>query len=104
MVGNQPQTLTATLDLTMEHNALAAKEVGFWRTASKRFIRLKADNGAAAGANKVIQIDGCFVYTDSPEFSEDDGTELVTMKMQLEYDSTWAAALKAVITNGITPI
>jgi hypothetical protein len=104
MVGNQPQTLTAELELTMEHNALAAAEVAKWRTASKRFIRLSADNGLATTANKKVVIDGCFVYTESPEFEEEDGTELVTMKMQLEYDSTWAAALKVVITNAITPI
>lgn len=104
MVGNQPQTLTATLDLTMEHNADAATEIGKWRTASKRFIRLKADNGAAAGANKAITIDGCFVYTESPEFSEEDGTELVTMKMQLEFDSTWAKALEFVVINGLATI
>lgn len=102
--GNQPQPLTATLDLTMEHNADAATEIGKWRTASKRFIRLKADNGAAAGANKAITFDGCFVYTDSPEFSEDDGTEIVTLKLQLEYDSTWGKALEAVVINGLSAI
>lgn len=102
MTGNQPQTFTGTLDLTMEHNADAATEIAAWRAGTKRFIRLKADNGLAAGANKAITFDGCYVYTDAPEFSEDSGVEIVTMKMQLEYDATWAKAFNAIVINGLT--
>lgn len=102
LTGIQPQMLKATLDLTCEHTADAATELGKWRTGALRFIRLKADNGAASTANRQIQFDTCIKYTDTPDFSQDDGVEIVTLKGELEYDSSWAAAAKVQVINGLS--
>ena len=98
------QMLNATLDLTMEHNADAATEIGIWRSGSVRLIRLKVDNGAAAGANKAITFDGAYKYLEPPAFSEENGIEIVTMKLGLEYDQTWAKAFEVIVINGLAAL
>jgi hypothetical protein len=95
-----PGMLDASLRLTMEHAANAATEIGIWRTGGVQLVRLKADNGAAAGANRQFQIDLAAKYVDPPAFSQDTGMEIVTMNMGLEYDSTWGYALRAQLING----
>lgn len=95
------QMLDATLDLTMEHNANAATEIARWRAGQVFLVRLKADNGAAAAANKAITFDGAYKYMEPPAFSQENGIEIVTMKLGLEYDATWAKAFEAIVINGL---
>lgn len=102
LTGLQSQMLKGEVELTLEHNANAATEIGIWRTdGGVRLIRLKADNGLATTANKAITFDMGAVYTDDPEFSEEDGIELVTMKAALEYDSGLTTAFLATVINGL---
>lgn len=96
--------LDATLDLTMEHNADAATEIGRWRSGSVFLVRLKADNGAAAGANKAITFDGAYKYMEPPAFSQENGIEIVTMKLGLEYDATYGKAFEAIVINGLAAL
>jgi hypothetical protein len=99
--GIQSQMLKGEVELTLEHNANAASEIAIWRSGSVRLVRLKADNGLAAGANKAITFDMGMVYTDPPEFSQEDGIELVTLKGALEYDSGLGGAFIATVINGL---
>lgn len=94
--------ITGDFELTMEHNANAATEIAAWRSGGVRLVRLKADNGVASTGNKVVQIDLAMKYTDPPEFSQEDGIEIVTMKGSLEYDSTETLVCDLIITNGLS--
>lgn len=101
--------MDATLDLTMEHNATTATEIGIWRgtlgVGGVRLIRLKADNGAATTANRQIQVDLAAKYLEPPGFEhEDPGIEIVKMRMGMEYDSGAALALAAQIINGTSAL
>ncbi|MFZ2738430.1 MAG: hypothetical protein WAY02_09385 [Burkholderiaceae bacterium] len=100
--GIQTQMMTGELELTLEHNANAATEIAAWRAGTGRLVRLKADNGAAAGANKAITFDMSVVYTDDPEFSQEDGIEIVTLKSAFEYDSTFTNAFICTVINGLS--
>ena len=91
--------LDATLSITMEHNASAATEIGKWRTGALRFVRLKATDGT-----KIVQFDLAAKYLSPPSFSEDAGTEIATMELGLEYDSTGAKAFVATITNSLAAL
>jgi hypothetical protein len=97
--------LDAELTLTAEVNADAATEIGNFRGSSGagvvRFVRLAVDNGAAAGANKQVQFDGAFKHTSAPVYSQDNGIELVTMTLGLEYDATGTNALVMTVINGL---
>ena len=42
----QGGSITGSLSLTLEHNADAATEIGYWRTRTPRFIRLSAASGS----------------------------------------------------------
>lgn len=104
-VQNDSQMLTGTLRVVMEHNANAATEIGKWRTGTTdniRLVRIKADNGAATTANRQITFDGAWVYTEEPAFSEENGIEIVTLNMALEYGETYAGAFAAEVINGLS--
>lgn len=92
-----------TLTTRLLHNANTATEIGNWRTGTRRFIRLKADNGAAAGANRVLQLDMA-VRLLSWEFGEEDGQEIVNATWDIVYDSTSSKSLVVVLTNGLSAI
>lgn len=101
-VGLQSQMLKGEVELTLEHNANAATEIGIWRTdGGVRLVRLKADNGLATTANRQVIFDMGVMYTDDPEFDEEDGIEIVTLKGGLEYDSGLATAFLAKVINGL---
>ena len=97
------QQSNPTLELTMLHNASTATEVGNWRTGTIRFIRLKADNGAAAGANRALSIDVA-VRLLSWEFSDEDAQEIVTANWEVVYDATGAKSIEIVLTNGLSAL
>lgn len=99
--GVQSQMLKGELELTMEHNANAATEIAAWRAGTVRLVRLKADNGGAGAANREITLDMGIAYTDPPEFSQEDGIEIVTMKGAFEYDSGLGGAFIAQVINGL---
>lgn len=92
-----------TLTTRFLHNANTATEVGNWRTGTRRFIRLKADNGAAAGANRVIQLD-MSVRLLSWEFGDENGQEIVNATWEIVYDATSSKSLVVVLTNGLSAI
>lgn len=94
--------ITGDLELTLEHNANAATEIAAWRSGGVRLVRLTANNGGAGAAEKEVEFDLAIKYTDPPEFSQEDGIELVTMKGSIEYDSGAALALKLTVTNGLS--
>jgi hypothetical protein len=99
-------TLDATLDLQCEIPAAAATEIGNFRgsggAGTVRFYRLKADNGAALGANKSVQFDMALKHLSPPSYSQDQGIELVNFNLGLEYDSTGAKAMVATVINGLS--
>lgn len=99
--GIQTQMLKGEIELTLEHNAHAATEIGIWRTGGVRLVRLKADNGLGGASNKAITFDMAMVYTDPPEFSQEDGIEIVTLKGALEYDSAFGGAFICTVINGL---
>lgn len=102
-VGLQSQMLKGELELTLEHNANAATEIGTgWRSGGVRLVRLKADNGLATTANRQVVLDMGIVYVDDPEFDQEDGIELVTLKGALEYDSGLGGAFIASVINGLS--
>jgi len=93
------QRSVPTLTMTMLHNADTATEVGNWRTGTKRFVRLIADNGAAAAAHRVIQIDVALRLI-SWDFGDDAGQETVTANWENIYDAAGAKALEIAVTSG----
>lgn len=96
------QRINVQLQMVLEHAANAATEIGHWRSGNVRLVRIKADNGAAAGANRQIQFDGAYKYVEPPQFSEENGIELVTMNMTSDYDSTLTKTFAAQVINGIS--
>ena len=94
---------TATLTTKFLHNADAATEVGNWRTGTKRFIRLKADNGAATTSNRAITID-ISVRLLAWEFADEDGQEIVNATWEMVYDTTGAKSLQIININGVNAL
>ncbi len=91
--------LTGTFSFTMQHNTDAATEVGKWRDGSLRFVQLIADNGGAGATQKIISLRFAARYTAMPEFTQEDGIELLSAEMELRYDPTGAKAIEAIISN-----
>lgn len=101
MTGVILDDLQATLKTKLRHNAATATEIGNWRTGTRRFVRLLADNGAATGANRKLQIDASLRLM-SWDMSDEDGQEVVDAEWELVYDSTASKALTITVTNGLT--
>lgn len=109
----------ATLSLVMELDATSALEIKAWNaqnagggaltpnTASGgnvalRFIRLEATSPNTLGAsNRRIRLDGAYVYTKEPVFSQQNKAELVTLELKTEYDPVSAKSFQAAIVNSI---
>lgn len=110
-----------TLSLVMELNGTSQAEIGNWisqnaqqgsispNTAGgasvvKRFVRLQAVSPAIVGsgsAHRTFQIDGCYVYTKPPAFTQQNKTELVTLELKTEYDAVSSKSFAASLINGI---
>lgn len=101
----QPMYRQASAQLTTKllHNANTATEIGNWRTGTKRFIRLKADNGLATTLNRVLQID-LAVRLVSWEMADEDGQEVVNATWEVIYDTTASKSLLITLTNGLSAI
>jgi hypothetical protein len=89
-------SFSGTLSATVEHTADAATEIGNWRSGTPVFVQLIATDGT-----KIVQLDMAAVYTSPPVFSEDEGVELVSFELQLEYDATGGKIFSAVVTNSV---
>lgn len=100
-----PEQFNYSLDMTFEHNADAATEVGKWRgtagVQSLRFVRLIATNSGAGAAERTVQLDMAGKYMEPPDFSEENGIEIMTMKLGGEYDSTGTKIFEANVTNDL---
>lgn len=94
--GVQDKKASATLTLRLNHNADGKAEVDAWRAGTARAIRLKATDGV-----KIVQIDSFGYYRGEPEFDEEDGQEVVSLELGIDYDATGADALNFQITNQI---
>ena len=92
----------ATLVLRARHNALMTTEVGNWRTGTRRYIRLKATQGAGA-AERAVQIDASARLM-SFAFGEEDGQETVESTWKIVYDTTGTQGLQIVVTNGLATL
>jgi hypothetical protein len=99
--GIQSQMLKGEVELTLEHNANGALEVAAYRAGTVRLVQIKADNGLATTANRQVVLKMGVAYTDDPEFDQEDGIELVTMKGALEYDTGLGGAFIATVINAL---
>lgn len=103
MVQPMYQQASATLATKFLHNADAATEIGNWRTGTRRFVRLKADNGAASTANRAITVD-VSVRLLAWEFGDEDGQEIVNATWEMVYDTTASKSLSIVNINGVNTL
>lgn len=97
------QMAMPTLALRMRHNALAAIEVGNWRTGTRRYIRLKATNSGAGAAARTLQIDASARLM-SWSFADDEGLEVVESTWKIVYDTTSTQGMQVVVTNGLATL
>jgi hypothetical protein len=106
LTGINSGTLNATLDITVEANAAMATELGHYRGTgghgTVRFYRLSANNGGATTAEREIVFDMAMKHLSPPSYSQDNGIEIVTMRLGLEYDATGAKAFVATVQNGLS--
>lgn len=106
LTGINSGTLNATLDITVEANAAMATELGHYRGTgghgTVRFYRLEADNGLATTENRVIRWDMAMKHLTAPVYSQENGIEIVTMNLGLEYDATGANAFVCTVINGLS--
>ncbi len=95
--------LQPTLKTKLRHNAATATEIDNWRTGTRRFIRLKADNGAAGAANRKVQLDlSLRLMSWSP--GEEEGQEIVDADWQVVYDTAASKALEITVINGLAAL
>lgn len=96
----------ATLNLTMEMDAVGAARVANFRANDVVFIRLK-NTGTLAGAAtayRTVQVDGAYRFTGPPSFSEDGEQVLVAMSLESVYDSTGAKSLEFTAINKLSAV
>lgn len=95
----QQGQLSATLSLTLEHNADAATEIAAWRARTKRFVRISATNGS-----KSLRFDLAGYYSATPRFARLDDTEVVTLVLTVDMDTAGNEAVAARIVNALASI
>ncbi len=109
----------ATLQLVMEMDASSAAEIKAWNaqnagggalapnvasggTVALRFIRLEATSPNTLGSSaRRIRLDGAYVYTKEPTFSQQNKAELVTLEAKTEYDAVSAKSFQASVVNSL---
>lgn len=109
----------ATLQLVMEMDATSAAEIKAWNAQNAgggalvpnsasggnvalRFIRLEATSPNTLGSSaRRIRLDGAYVYTKEPAFSQQNKSELVTLELKTEYDPVSAKSFQAAIVNSL---
>lgn len=109
----------ATLSLVMEMDATSALEIKAWNaqnagggalapnvssggTVALRFIRMEATSpNTLGGSARRLRLDGAYVYTKEPVFSQQNKAELVTLDLKTEYDPVSAKSFQAAVVNSL---
>ena len=80
------------LELTFTRNAVSEAERVKYDALTKTWIRLELLGSTVLDAGQsnppYILLDGCYQYTEWPELSDEDGTNIETVKLHSVYDST----------------
>ena len=90
------------LVLRANHNANMATEIGNWRTGTRRYVQLKATQGAGA-AERTLVIDLSLRLV-SWTFGDEDGQETVESTWEVVYDTTGTQGMQIVVTNGLATL
>lgn len=95
--------LKPELDLLCEFNAGVATLRTKYTGETRQLVRLKTTGAlvGAVSAVKTVQIDGAFKITEFDVLDERNGASVVMMKLQGEYDGTWAKLLEVAVQNAV---
>lgn len=102
----ESETISGTLNLTVESTALAISEFyDKYATPQLDFIRLKATGPALGGSNYSSTID-LPVFYDKPSLitSQEDGVNLYKIPARLAYDSTSSKSIQLVTVAALTAL
>lgn len=97
MVRHQVNLLSGTLELVMELNASTATYFQSFRDNDLLFVRL-AQTGPS---NRLVQIDGCYRFSASPSFSEDNEQVLMTANLEAVIDPTTNNIFQFTVQNAL---
>ena len=106
MTNHKVGAISATLDLVMEFDSLAAAKYVLWRSNSLVYVRLK-NTGSLAGAAtafRTVQVDGAYRFMGNPSFSADGDQVLMTAKLESVFDVTAAKTLEFTLINKVATI
>lgn len=95
------ETLGGTFKLTMELNAVSAALITSWRANTAQYFRIKGTGAALGASNYSVQFDFAARYTGSYGISADGENVIVSLDMELIYDTTGAQIVTAVVVNDL---
>lgn len=98
------ESMNGTFKLTMELDAVSAAIIANWRANSLQYFRLKGTGVALGGSNYSVQFDFAARYTGTYGISYEGENAIVSLDLELVYDTTGTQIMTAVIVNDLAAI
>jgi hypothetical protein len=89
------------LEATFGHNSIFDSAWTNFQNQSVLFVRLAFTGPAITGGNMGFNLDGCFILDNPDPLSDQDGQDVVKIKLLSEYDPTSTKEWQVVLTNSL---